>query len=77
MRESDEDVVRERRLSADTLRFTVDTRGDYAKPDRPRRQRAKQSNAISSTLASGRMPARRCPEEITISKNGGGRSSGS
>jgi hypothetical protein len=30
MRESDEDVVRERRLFADTLRFTVDTHGDYA-----------------------------------------------
>jgi hypothetical protein len=30
MRESDEDVVRERRLVADTLRFAVDTRGDYA-----------------------------------------------
>jgi hypothetical protein len=30
MRESDEDVVRERRLFADTLRFAVNTRGDYA-----------------------------------------------
>ena len=67
MRESDDEVLRRARLFADTLRFTVETCGDYANP-------VARGAVVGDLfdLCSGRVQGRRGPEEITVFKNGGG-----
>jgi ornithine cyclodeaminase len=72
MRESDDDVVRRGRLFADTLRFTLDDCGDYANPIARGVIAREAIEGDLFDLASGRIPARRSPEEITVFKNGGG-----
>jgi ornithine cyclodeaminase len=72
MRESDDDVVRRGRLFADTLRFTLETCGDYADPIARGVIARDRVEGDLFDLCSGRIPARRTPEEITVFKNGGG-----
>jgi ornithine cyclodeaminase len=67
MRESDDEVVRRGRLFADTLRFTVETCGDYANPIA---RGAVEGDLFD--LCSGRIQGRRARDEITVFKNGGG-----
>ncbi len=67
MRESDDEVVRRGRLFADTLRFTVETCGDYANPV----ARGRVEGDLFD-LCSGRIEGRRADDEITVFKNGGG-----
>src|SRR5271165_2460748 len=72
MRESDDDVVRRGRLFADTLRFTLEECGDFADPIARGVIARDKIEGDLFDLASGRIAARRSPEEITIFKNGGG-----
>ena len=67
MRESDDEVVRRGRLFADTLRFTVETSGDYANPVA---RGAVEGDLFD--LCSGRIQGRQARSEITVFKNGGG-----
>src|SRR5271165_7163907 len=72
MRESDDDVVRRGRLFADTLRFTIADCGDFADPIARGVIARDRIEGDLFDLVSGRIPARRAPEEITVFKNGGG-----
>jgi ornithine cyclodeaminase/alanine dehydrogenase-like protein (mu-crystallin family) len=72
MRESDDDVVRRGRLFADTLRFTIADCGDFADPIARGVIARDKIEGDLFDLVSGRVPARRSPEEITVFKNGGG-----
>lgn len=67
MRESDDEVLRRGRLFADTLRFTLETCGDFASPI----ARGRVEGDLFD-LSSGRIHGRRAPDEITVFKNGGG-----
>jgi ornithine cyclodeaminase len=67
MREGDDEVVRRGRLFADTLRFTLETCGDFANPV----ARARVEGDLFD-LCSGGVRGRRAPQEITVFKNGGG-----
>ncbi|MBV8105296.1 MAG: hypothetical protein JO223_11875 [Hyphomicrobiales bacterium] len=72
MRESDDDVVRRGRLFADTLRFTIADCGDFADPIARGVIARDKIEGDLFDLVSGRIPARRSVEEITVFKNGGG-----
>ena len=72
MRESDDDVVRRGRLFADTLRFTLADCGDFADPIARGVIARETIEGDLFDLASGRTPARRSRDEITVFKNGGG-----
>lgn len=72
MRESDDEVVRSGRLFADTLRFTVDACGDFADPIGRGVIAREAVEGDLFDLVSGRIAARRSPEDITVFKNGGG-----
>ena len=72
MRESDDDVVRRGRLFADTLRFTLADCGDFADPIARGVIARETIEGDLFDLVSGRIPARRSRDEITIFKNGGG-----
>jgi ornithine cyclodeaminase/alanine dehydrogenase-like protein (mu-crystallin family) len=72
MRESDDDVIRKGRLFADSLRFTVSVCGDYADPIAREVIARDAVEGDLFDLCSGRIPARRGSEEITVFKNGGG-----
>ncbi len=72
MRESDDDVIRRGRLFADTLRFTLEDCGDFADPLARGVIAREAIEGDLFDLASGRIPGRRSPEDITVFKNGGG-----
>ncbi len=72
MRESDDDVVRRGRLFADTLRFTLADCGDFADPIGRGVLARETIEGDLFDLVSGRIPARRSRDEITVFKNGGG-----
>ena len=73
MRESDDDVgVRRGRLFADTLRFTLADCGDFADPIARGVIAREAIEGDLFDLVSGRIPARRSDDEITVFKNGGG-----
>ncbi len=67
MREGDDELVRRGRLFADTLRFTLETCGDFANPI----ARGRVEGDLFD-LCSGRVHGRRAADEITVFKNGGG-----
>jgi ornithine cyclodeaminase/alanine dehydrogenase-like protein (mu-crystallin family) len=72
MRESDDVVVRRGRLFADTLRFTIADCGDFADPIARGIIAPEKIEGDLFDLVSGRIPARRLADEITVFKNGGG-----
>jgi ornithine cyclodeaminase len=72
MRESDDEVVRRGRLFADTLRFTLDACGEFANPIARGLIAREAIEGDLFDLVSGRIPARRSRNEITVFKNGGG-----
>ncbi len=72
MRESDDDVILRGRLFADSMRFGVETCGDYAQPiARGVIGRDKILGDLFD-LCGGALRGRTAPEDITVLKNGGG-----
>ena len=72
MRESDDDVVRRGRLFADSLRFGVETCGDYAVPLGTGVIGRDRIEGDLFDLCAGRIAGRRDPHDVTVCKNGGG-----
>ena len=72
MRESDDAVVTRGRLFADSLRFGVETCGDYAIPLAAGTITRNRIEGDLFDLCSGHVAGRRSADEITVCKNGGG-----
>lgn len=72
MRESDDAVVRRGRLFADSLRFGVETCGDYAQPLAAGVIGREAILGDLFDLCAGRVTGRQGAGDITVCKNGGG-----